>query len=216
MLVVQLISGYTQTEATWNGVQELREKLLSELDEYSALSVRVRLDIWHANWRAVARQLYMLKQRYHRDPFAVIVFAYSWGVGNGLARLAKQLDRFGIDIDHAVIADGVYRHWLTVGNWRAILGDARIVLPANVKRIEGFYQETSYPMGRRPVSGSAHCEPWTKLRVPHVEMDDANEWHDRCLAVASEQARLHVGSVRSVPKNSPESVATEVRKSNGH
>ena len=175
MLIVQLISGFTQTEETWNGVQELREKILAETDDYSALAVRVRLDTWNADWKAIARQIYMLRQRYHREPFVVLAFCYSWGVGNGLVKLAKQLDRYGVDVAHAVVSDGVYRHGFTLGNWRVILGDARIRLPANVKAIEGFYQETSYPMGRRPIAGDIEATPWTKIRAPHVELDDAIE-----------------------------------------
>lgn len=213
MLIVQLISGFTQTEETWNGVQELREELLSELDEYSALSVRVRLNPWGANWYENARQIYMLRERYPKEPFTVIVFAYSWGVGSGLVNLAKYLDRFGVDIAKAVISDGIYRHWFTVGNWRLLWGDSRIVLPSNVLSIEGFYQETSTPMGRRPVSSVATCEPWMKLRLPHVEMDDARPWRQRCVAVAKHYAGLAVVSTQSVPIAAPVSEATESRLS---
>jgi hypothetical protein len=211
VLIIQLISGYTQTEENWNGVQELREKLLSELDDYSSLSVRIRLDAWNAKWPAIARQIYMLRERYSSEEFTVIAFAYSWGVGNGLMKFARNLDRFGVDIAKAVISDGIYRHWFSAGNWRALMGDARIVLPANVLSLEGFYQQTSIPMGRRPVSERATCDPWTKLRRPHVEMDDAQDWHRRCIEVAKEHAALSVGNVRNVPATAPASEATESR-----
>lgn len=210
MLICQLISGYTQTEENWNGVQELREQLLSELDDYSSLSVRIRLDTWDANFKAIARQLYMLRERYPKEPFVVVAFAYSWGVGNGLVKFAKHLDRFGIDIATAVISDGIYRHWFSLGNWRLLLGDTRIVLPANVLCVEGFYQETSYPMGRKPVSERTQCVEWTKLRLPHVEMDDARPWRSRCVEVAKKQAALAVGSPKNVPATAPASVALDV------
>lgn len=209
MLIVQLISGFTQSEENWNGVQELREKLLSELDDYSSLSVRVRLDVWNAHWYAIARQMYMLRERYPQEPFAVVAFAYSWGVGNGLVKLAKNLDRFGVDIAHAVVSDPVYRHWFSLGNWRALLGDSRIAIPANVLRIEGFHQETNIPQGRRPMSDRLTCEPWTLLRRPHAEMDDARPWWERCVEVAKEQAAKAVGSPANVPATAPVSVATD-------
>jgi pimeloyl-ACP methyl ester carboxylesterase len=206
MLTCQLISGFTQTQEQWNGVQELREKLLSELDDYSSLSVRVRLDTWNANWYEIARQLYMLRERYPEEPFVVVVFAYSWGCGHGLVKLAKYLDRFGVDIQKAVLSDPVYRHWFL--KWRALMGDARIRVPNNVLSMEGFYQTTDKPAGRLPVSDLIKCEPWTKLRLPHAEMDDARAWRLRCVEVAKEQALLAVGAPSNVPARAPVSVAT--------
>lgn len=216
MLIIQLISGFTQSEKAWNGVQELREKLLSELDDYSSLSVRIRLDEWSANWRAIARQMYMLRERYPQEPLTVLVFAYSWGVGNGLVQLARQLNRFGIDIETAVISDGVYRHWFSLGNWRVILGDRRIVLPANVLSVQGFHQETSYPMGRQPLlANGKQCDPWTKIRLEHVEMDGSRDWHRRCIRVTKDAATRLVGGITSVPAAAPASAALDSRISNG-
>jgi hypothetical protein len=213
MLICQLISGFTQSEENWNGVQELREKLLSELDDYSTLAVRIRLDNWNADWKAIARQYYMLRERYRMDPpFVVIAFAYSWGVGNGLVKFAKYLDRYGIDIEIAVVSDPIYRHWFSLGNWRVALGDTRIALPANVRLIEGFYQTVNKPMGRQPVSEVSPCKPWTKLRLPHQEMDDAWEWPGRCIEVAKEFTARAVGNPRNVPDTAPPSVAVEERK----
>lgn len=208
MLIVQLISGWTQTEETWNGVQELREKIIAELDDYSSLSVRVRLDEWNGNWKGAARQLYMLRERYEDEKFTVVVFAYSWGVGNGLVNFATYLDRFGIDIQKAVVSDPVYRHWYVLGNWRLLWGDRRILLPKNVLAIEGFYQTTSQPMGRKPMSEVAECDPWIKVRAPHVEMDDARLWRQRCIEVAKEQAALAVGSTQNIPSTAPKTEAT--------
>jgi hypothetical protein len=209
MLIVQLISGFTQTEENWNGTQELREKLLAELDDYSSLSVRIRLDVWNAHWKAIARQVYMLRERYPQEPFVVVAFAYSWGVGNGLVKFAKYLDRFGIDIAHAVTADGVYRHWFSLGNWRALWGNARIAIPRNVLKIEGYYQETNRPRGLRPMGDTTTCDPWTLLRLPHAEMDDARPWRQRCIEVAKQYAALAVGSPKNVPATAPKAAALD-------
>lgn len=208
MLIVQIISGFTQSEEQWDGTQELREKILAELDDYSSLSVRVRHSVWNDNHKATARQLYMLRERYPEEPFVVVVFAYSWGCGNGLVKLAKYLDRFGVDIAKAVLSDPVYRHWFSLGNWRVLTGDARIKIPNNVLSLEGYYQETSIPMGREPVSDLIKCDPWIKLRLPHAEMDDARAWRLRCVEVAKEQAAIAVGAASNVPASAPVSVAT--------
>lgn len=211
MLVVQIISGFTQSEEQWDGTQELREKILAELDDYSSLSVRVRHSTWNDNHKATARQLYMLRERYPEEPFVVVVFCYSWGCGNGLVKLAKYLDKFGVDIAKAVLSDPVYRHWFSLGNWRAVMGDARIRIPNNVLSMEGFYQETGAyrfePRGRLPISDRTKCEPWIKLRLPHAEMDDARAWRNRCVEVAKEQAAIAVGAASNVPASAPVSVA---------
>jgi hypothetical protein len=212
MLVCQLISGYTQSDENWNGVHELREKLLSELDNYSSLSVRIRLDTWNSNWRGIARQLYMLRERYDEEPFAVVVFAYSWGVGHGLVKLAKYLNRYGVNIDHAVLSDGIYRHWFSAGNWRVLVGKPPILLPPNIIRVDGFYQETSWPSGVKPVGPIEH---WELVQLPHIEMDDSKKWHTRCIQVAKQAALTAVGSPHDVPASAPISQAV-VTRTNGH
>lgn len=211
MLTIQIISGFTQHEGHWNGCLELREKLLAELDKYSALSVRTRVDPWNADWAHVARQLHLLRNRYEREPFEVLVFAYSYGVGNGLVKLARHLDRYGIDVSHAVTCDGIYRHWFSLGNWRSLFGGFQITLPPNVKVVDAFHQEVSRPMGAKPIGSGSNLRTWKRLRLPHVEMDDAAEFHRKCLEVAAERVREVVRRPESVPADAPASEATTAR-----
>ena len=211
MLYAPVIGGFTQGEGTWNGAQELRERLLAEFDAYSALSVRFPFYPWNSDWRDVARRTYLLRERYRADRLTMLVFAFSWGVGNGLVKYAKRLQRYGIEIDCAVICDGVYRHWFTPGNWRIVIGDTRIHLPSNVKSYYGFYQETERPCGKKPVSDSAVCLGWEKLNLPHVEMDDSYKWHDKCVELAHQYAPAKTKGPLSVPQSAPQSFATSSR-----
>src|SRR3972149_10563707 len=106
MLLVPIISGFTQTDGEWTGCDELREIILAETDNYSAMSVRPRVYRWADPWRRIARDMHLIRWRYHREPFAVVACAYSFGAGYGLVKLAKNLKRYGIGIDTAGISDG--------------------------------------------------------------------------------------------------------------
>lgn len=213
MLTVQIIGGFTQTEENWNGCLELKERILAHLDDYSSLSVRVRFDPWNANWTEIARQLHLQRLRYQREPFGIVVCAYSWGVGHGLVRFAKQLQRFGLRIDTAVICDGIYRHWWSqyIAQWRAMVGGYEIRVPDNVQNVHGFFQRVSRPMGMKPVSSNTTILSWTQLTYEHVECDDAPEWHDLCAAVARDRATLYVPAKNGTPKGAPQTEATESR-----
>lgn len=214
MLIVQCIGGFTQREGTWNGVLQLKERLLSELDEYSGLSVRVRFDPWSANWKQIARQMHLLRNQYAREPFVIVGCAFSWGAGNGIKRFAAALDRYGLEIEVAVLADGVFHSWLPRPLWflelRAWLGMTRIKLPPNVRAMHGFYQRIGRPWGLEP-SGNGQRLSWTELRLPHVEVDDAVEWHDKCATVCLAAARLAVGAAQNVPADAPRTLALESR-----
>lgn len=209
MLLLDVIGGFKQSEEHANGCVELREKLLSNLDDFSALSVRVRFHEWNERFRTVARNAHLLRLRYPKpEPFGIVVFAFSWGVGNGLVQYAKALSRFGLKIQCAVLCDGIYRHWYPGGNWRAVVGGYRITLPPNVLTYYGFHQEISRPMGVKPV-GEATCLGWEKLDYEHVEMDDSPEWHDRCIRTALEEVKSYVAG--KVPLEAPRSSAVESR-----
>ena len=206
MLYVDVIGGFTQNEATANGCVKLEERLLAETDDYSGLSVRIRFNPWHARWSDVARNRYMTKQQYPRERWGHVVCPYSYGGGHGLVKFARHLDRYGMKIHVAVMADAIYRHlWM---KWRSLYGDYSITLPDNVLAYHGFYQRKSRPMGVKP-SGKATELSWTQLEVVHTEMDDQMEWHDRCVEVVRDMAARYVGSTANVPAEAPLSEALE-------
>lgn len=217
MLEIPIISGFTQRDGEWNGCHELREIILAETDDYSALSVRPRLYRWNDPWKHIARQMHLERLRYKHEPFGVVVFAYSFGAGNGLVRLAKQLKRYGIGIEAAVVSDGVFHSWLPPELWfleaRALLGLARIRLPPSIARLIAFHQTVSRPMGLRPKASESQLSnaDWRQLEYPHVEMDDAPEWHAECVRVAIEATDKFVHRPASVPVGAPQSEATVSR-----
>lgn len=209
---IENIAGFTQNEGS-NGIVDLYERLLAELDEYSGLSVRVRFRRWNENWRAIARNYHVLRLRYPApEPFIIVVNAYSYGVGHGLVWLASQLNRYGIDIELANSCDGVYCHWLPLGWWRAMIGGFRIKLPENIKEYHGFYQRKNRPQGYEPV-GSQQLS-WTQLFVEHEWMDDETQWHKHCIRTAKDVCDKWLHGTRDLPSGAPISDAT-VRRLRG-
>jgi len=214
MLIVYNIGGLTQKDNRWHGVNELDEKIRAALDDYSGLSVRVHYHGWNADWKAIATKAKLLRNRYPKpEPFIIVVNAYSYGVGWGLTHLAKQLSRKNLNIAVANIADGIMRDWLKwLGAWRAMCGGWPITLPKNILAYNGFYQDVNRPSGVKPIGST--CLSWTNLAVEHTMIDDEPDFHELCIQVAIEQAKLATGE-KPVPVGDPESVATESRIDNG-
>lgn len=215
-----VVSGFGQHEGLWNGNYELKEVWKQEFDQEHRRSVDIQLYPYNTNWKWVARQYHLERLRYKltREEFQVIVAAYSWGVGNGLVRFAWALKKYGIDILHAVICDGIYRHAYPGGEWRSYFGDlvpswSTIVFPPNVKKVTGFYQEETRPMGQKPVTDAPMT--WERLYYPHVEMDDAPEWHLACVDVAKSyiQSAKQVKKTPDVPPATTETLKSEVLES---
>lgn len=205
MLIVPVIGGFQRHEGKWDGSHELVEILRDEARDYSQVAVRVFYKEWNSHWRHLARQMHLWKRRYYPEPFGVMACSYSWGVGNGLLRLAKGLNHYGIIVGTAVTCDGVYRHqgilsWVT--QWRAFSPWHRIMLPPNVVEVHGFYQRVDQPHGLKPCD-EARLKSWTELHIPHVEMDFAPEYHIKCIELLRENLKLFVGSKAYQPAAAP-------------
>ena len=217
MLFVENISGFTQ-DVSDNGIIELHEKILASMDDYSPLAVRVRARRHNENWKAIALNYHMLRRKYPEpEPFVIVVNAYSYGVGHGLTRFARQLNRYGLRINHATLCDGVYYHWHPLGWWRALIGNSRVQIPNNVDQFYAFYQRKNIPQGRQPMFNEVTTKRlgWEELHVEHQWMDDEIQWHNYCIKTVKELARRAVrGGSNSVPTGSPETAATESRLAN--
>lgn len=184
------ISGYTQTEGTLHGMQRLWLNLMP-LNNPQTCIIQPP---WDHNWEHLAERISLTSD--HRDT-RILVFAYSWGVGNGLVKFAAALKSRAMFINRAVLSDGVYHSqkfdaWPGLGHLMRGIGVAMgrdIQIPDNVERVDWFRQKQTFPRGGNLVftRHTEHTEP-VELDYPHVAMDDAPEFHERCLAVAGVSA----------------------------
>ena len=70
--------------------------------------------------------------------------------------------------------------------WRSLIGRPVIRIPSNVRLVDWFWQRQNKPQGHQLVAESVR----TRIMIPrllkrdHAYMDDASEFHDRCIESA--------------------------------
>lgn len=197
------ISGFTQSEASENGILHLSEKLC----RFRAPETSVRYQRWCDDFGAVAEHVFAvtrdLRVMLGDERFAprVLICGYSYGGGYGAPRLVSELCKRGLSVDRVILSDPVWRLRLPFfGRWGrwieaiasplalTVIGKIRFKSGA-VKAIDWFYQRQDRPCGRRPVCAGAKISSGIEIRATHAYMDDAAEFHERCL----EAARAMVG-----------------------
>lgn len=175
------IFGFRQTIGQPTGI----DKLWSSLRVFSTTSVSVFPPLkWNTDFENISEFIHN-----HWFPGTdrpeILVYAYSWGCGHGATSLAKGLKRRGLLIDSMVLCDPVYYKW---GQWwRALICSPSITIPQNVVEVHSFFQRLNKPQG---TSLYAENEERTTIHVAkqlyrsHAYMDEAPEFHSKCLEIA--------------------------------
>lgn len=188
--VHQCISGFTQDEKRIHGVFKLAEKL-HDFGHNNCVS-RVSLRPWNSRWSEVAEHIWLLGQ-HHQTDVIVNVYAYSYGVGWGVAQLCKELQKRGIQVHSVVASDGVFRHPNIFMRWTSLLRrdlafSPVIRIPANVVTVVPFHQTLNRPQGHKIVGEkdfSGDIRQSTELPVTHQYMDDAQPFHNAAMDAAA-------------------------------
>ncbi len=173
------ISGFLQSEARLNGVLRLWLETVRPLQEPNTFTTYRR---WNSHWSSLAEFIQFTRGS---GSMKLGIYAYSYGAGWGAMRLALALRQRGIEVDEMVLSDPVYRHGCRGLAWLSMVRWPRIRVPANVKRVTWFYQNTNRPAGHPLID--AHGQPIGGLYVPgviHQAMDDLPAFHEACRAAA--------------------------------
>ena len=183
-----VISGFTQTLEKPSGCQNLWEKLRSERSNGETV---VDLEPWNADWAGIAELIWRFRPA--RKPPRVFCYAYSWGGGWGFPQLAGELLKRGIEIQHAVLCDAVYRPKCRLFLIESLLRSSRVIVPANVREVDWFYQREGLPMGHEVVAADPEqtdIHPGVQIfGVTHHYMDDQSCWWEKCREVARNARR---------------------------
>lgn len=181
---VIVIGGFLQCR--WSsGITEIQRAIDSEnhLNEH----VAVTSHDWDERWPLFVDHIvrtgpFPLK---HLD---IRIIAYSWGVGYGAVTLARLLQARGISVRRLASCDGVYySRW---ARWRAlcspVLGIPRIVLPANIKRVDYLRQESNWPRGHffTTTNGTELVDRGVLKGRTHQDCDNSPEFFDLAMEVA--------------------------------
>ncbi len=176
-----VISGFLQSEGKATGMVALWQLLR----ENAGPSRCVILKSWNDSWSDLAERIRRVGPK--RSEPTVCIYAYSWGAGHGAITLAKELRTRGIRVAHMVLCDPVYRSWLISFRWLAMLKSPNITIPDNVNRVSWFRQKKNRPAGHdlHPENGT-QIEAAVWLPLIHQDMDDAPEFHAKCICVAGQ------------------------------
>lgn len=180
-----VIGGFTQHLGRPSG----SELLFNHLWELVDGNTCVQLHTWRDDWPKIAE--FMHRNTDHRRPVKIHVFSYSWGFGWGFKKLAQELEKRGMVVNHAVGCDPVYRtawmpEWLPL-NPLSMLRLPTIEIPANVRMVDHFYQRQDRPMGHKLEAADPEgtiIHPGVQLQADHAYMDDQYKYHVKALEVA--------------------------------
>ena len=176
-----IISGFTQTENRLHGCMGLWRSMMP-LNQPDSIVIQPP---WDYNWEHLAERIRLTSVPGVR----VNIYAYSWGCGNGMVNLALELRKRAIMVSHAVLSDPVvYSSWPTwTAKFLTVFLRKSIDIPSNVRRVDWFRQVNGLPYGCDLVpakNSTTEIREPVILDLPHEAMDDAPEWHQRCLEVA--------------------------------
>lgn len=166
------ISGFLQSKGQDNGTFKLWKKL----GVYRSPNTAVSLHEWNSDFSEIAA---IIEKSGVQN---VLIFAYSWGAGNGAKRLSVELLKKGINVKNMVLSDPVYRSPLWIFSWQALLNIRSITYPRNVWNIDYFVQQNIPPKGHTVKIEDKTIEP-VILNSTHLLMDDHEEYHNKCLEV---------------------------------
>ena len=176
-----VIGGFLQTRKTCTGMTTLWKKLYTCTVSPSCV---VELASWNDDFSAIAEHINRISVNPH-----IRIYGYSWG-GAGACVLAEELRKRGLQVEYMVLSDPVVRHRYWFGQWRAFVPFIPLQIPDNVRYVSWFrqYQTLHYGhdlVGRGTKTGRTKIFSPKILHYPHTWMDNAIEFHDRCLKVAS-------------------------------
>jgi hypothetical protein len=178
-----VIPGFCQTRAEPNGSQ----KLWLALGQLRSPTTCVLLLEWDSPWDRIAEWIWRTSS--NGTPPTICVYAYSWGVGNGLVRLAEELGkRCNLKIATAVCCDGVYRSRFYSTRWLAFCRTPRIKMPPNVLDVRGVRQMTDRWVQGHDIVATSPDQTVQKLLLvrgtDHAHIDDHPVFQEQCKAVA--------------------------------
>ena len=126
----------------------------------------------------------------------IILVGYSWG-GDCAVDVCWKLDDLGLEVEHLLLCDAVYRSSLKTMAWRALTSSPKLKIPDNVAEVTWFYQRRNKPAGHVPVAVDPYNDfdkagtvihPGKQLDMIHAAMDEAPEFIDAAVRIAGAAA----------------------------
>lgn len=173
--VIVPITGFRES---WDKPTGLEAFWWNELRMHSRPLVMVHPPFkWSRDMKEVARLL----DRHLLDDGVIITICYSYGMGYGHRRLARDLGALGRKIHTTFSIDGVYRSRLWSTKWLAFTNWAKIRVPENVERVVPFVQKQDPLLQGHSIVAkdpkSTVVEEPVLIKATHTEIDDHPDVH---------------------------------------
>ncbi len=152
---IVVISGFRQRHGrATTGVDEIWSQLHHE---QVGPDCAVHLKCWDDDFKSLAALIDKERDRVNDRNPVVEIIAYSWGVGVGAIRLARELQQYGIDGIRLFSIDGVYSSRFWSFQWRSLLPRwtrfaPAIRVPGNIRAVMFWRQSRNVPQGHQFVA----------------------------------------------------------------
>ena len=187
-----VISGFRQRHGrATTGVDEIWSRLHAE---HVGPDCAVHLKCWDDDFKSLAALID--KEKDLDRAVDVEIIAYSWGVGVGAIKLAKELQQYDITVNRIFSIDGVYSSRFWSFQWRSMVPRwtrfaPKIKVPQNVRSVMYWRQERNLPQGHEFIaSGKTEIYPgvYPSGIMPthtHQTIDNSSSIRSRILEVIS-------------------------------
>lgn len=191
-----VISGFQQKSGTLNGIAQIWLQLVALMA--CRPEARVELLTWKDDFGNLAETISRIASTTSTNPDGIKpvinIYGYSWG-GMSAVNFARELQDRGLDVNHMVLSDAVYRHWYWLGQWRAFAPWRSIMIPENVRQVTQFRQKRNWPRGHtikadNPGKTKLGMVRW--LNAKHCWMDDQAAFRQACWQAAQAVKNVEV------------------------
>lgn len=197
-----VLGGFLQTKGTSNGMISLWQKML----QFSNEETCVHFDSWNANCSNIAELIWRSKKDLPETLVSVNIYCYSWG-GTAAIKLANELKKRGINVQHMVMSDPVYRPNFYAMKFLAMTPFPSLQVPTNVKSVVWFKQENPrfdyggnpwwkiwkafHPAGHEVIVNMETTDLYGPniLTQEHIYCDDSFEFQNTCLKTAKKSVQ---------------------------
>ncbi len=172
------ISGYMQSEARLSGIEQLQHKIHTQC---SSPTTRVLLKSWRDSPDDLAERIW--RSQPHHPP-GIVVIGYSYGGCTAIA-LCEELERRGLDVEHLLLLDAVWRPWHLIPSLLSLLKLWVLKVPSNVGTCYSWTQTLTKPSGHTvQVDRDATTLHRCTLNVGHQYVDEHPVAHECAMRVA--------------------------------
>jgi pimeloyl-ACP methyl ester carboxylesterase len=186
-------SGFTQGEGTPTPLEKIHRRVSQRL---AAPDCVVTLNTWRDSVRDRAKRI----QRWRNGkPPRIVVVGYSYG-GWSANNLCRELQKFDLEVEALLLCDPVGRIFGHLPSVFSMLNIIPLTVPANVRNLWTWRQVYDRPRGAairlakdfsameanedKVNAGTIWHADKVKTSIPHVNMDDLNEFSDTVRKVA--------------------------------